>query len=167
MFNDATPHFASFTDKKKSSIENLIILTLVSSILIVRGWGAQSRLDWEDTFGIGLTLSRGVGAIWEPNFYGVLTARLLQLFVVQFPLTHLPEVIFAIVTIFWMINLAMIFVSIKIATKKKYFALLVVIGLALLPTPLIGVQGSSVMHQCLTPNSVLCLHIDIDLLNLQ
>ena len=120
---------------------NIATFLIVSIILMARGWGAQSRVDWEETFGIGLTLTKNTAAIWEPNNYGVLTARLLHLIVVQLPLIHLPAYIFVIATLFWMVCLITIFDSVLFVTKNRLFASMVVIGLALLPTPVIGGQG--------------------------
>ena len=125
----------------KTTSASIATFLIVSIILMARGWGAQSRVDWEDTFGIGLTLTENTAAIWEPNNYGVLTARLLHLIVVQLPLIHLPAYIFVIATLFWMVCLITIFSSVLFVTKNRLFASMVVIGLALLPTPVIGGQG--------------------------
>jgi hypothetical protein len=127
---------------KKLSRGEFVALFAVILILVVRGWGSQFRVDWEETFGIGLTLSKDLEAIWEPNNYGVLSARIMQLLILQFPLEYLPQTIFAFATIFWIVNLTLIYYSIVFSTQKRLFASFVVIGLALLPNPVIGGQGA-------------------------
>lgn len=130
-----------FIEVKKYNWSKLVTSLAVIVILVARGWGSQSRVDWEDTFGIGLTLSKGFAAIWSPNNYGIFIARVMQILIAQFPLEYLPKTIFIFATVFWITNLIVIYSAITRTTQKKSFASLVVVGLALLPTPVIGGQG--------------------------
>lgn len=126
---------------KKVNWGEFVTSFVVIVILVARAWGTQLRVDWEDTFGIGLTLSKDLGAIWEPNNYGVLSARIMQLAITQFPLVYLPITILIFASTFWLVNLAIVYIAIAHSTHKRLFASLTVIGLALLPTPVIGGQG--------------------------
>jgi hypothetical protein len=126
---------------KKVNWGEFVTLFVVIVILVARARGTQLRVDWEDTFGIGVALSKGLGAIWEPTNYGVLSARIMQLAVTQFPLVYLPATILIFATTFWLANLAIVYIAIAHSTNKRLFASLTVIGLALLPTPVIGGQG--------------------------
>jgi|694.fasta_scaffold106016_2 hypothetical protein len=127
---------------QKASGANIATFLVVSMVLMARGWGAQSRVDWEETFGIGLALTKNTAAIWEPNNYGIFTARVMQMIIVQLPLSHLPVIIFVFATFFWLVCLVVIYSSILIVSRNRIFASMVVIGLALLPSPVIGGQGA-------------------------
>lgn len=142
MFTEKTLTKKNLWSEYKTTSASIATLITVLAILLARGWGAQYRVDWEETFGIGLSLTRGVSAIWEPNNYGVLSTRIMQLVIVQFPLDYLPQVIFICATMFWVANLAIIYFAIATTTENRLFTIMTVIGLALLPTPVIGGQGA-------------------------
>jgi hypothetical protein len=128
-------------DNKKQSIYWMVSLLSLLSVLMLRGNGAFSRLEIEETFNSGFMMSHNVFGVFTAQMYQAVTSKLLAEIALLFPLDFLPRVSFYLATTFSLACLVCIQLVILKNTYSKATALIATICVSLIPAPLHGVQG--------------------------
>ena len=134
-------NLALLMSKKRQSTYWLVSAFLFFCVLMLRGNGAFSRLEIEETFNSGFMMSHNFFGIFTAQMYQAVTSKFLAEIALFFPLESLPRTSFYLASLFSLACLMCIQVVILKNTNNKVAAFISVVCIALIPAPLHGVQG--------------------------
>ena len=93
-------NLALLMSKKRQLIYWLVSAFLLFYVLMLRGNGAFSRLEIEETFNSGFMMSHNFFGIFTAQMYQAVTSKFLAEIALFFPLESLPRTSFYLASLF-------------------------------------------------------------------